>query len=70
MGTTCAPLVDDLFLFCYEFDIVNFPFLAGDIPRSTSYIVYISQIFRFARVSSHDDDFNTRIKILTANSLK
>ena len=63
MGTNCAPLVDDLFLFCYDFDIVNFPFLAGDIPRSTSDGVYIFQIIRLARVSSHDDDFNTRNKI-------
>ena len=28
----------------FDFDIVNFPFLAGDVPRSTSYGVYISQL--------------------------
>ena len=33
----------------FDFDIVNFPFLDGDIPRSTSYGVYISQLIRFAR---------------------
>ena len=48
------------------FDSVNFPFLDGDVPRSASYSVYISQLFRFARVSSHVDDFNTRNKVLTA----
>ena len=32
----------------FDFDIVNFPFLDGDIPRSTSYWVYISQLVRFA----------------------
>ena len=26
----------------FDFDIVNFPFLDGDVPRSTSYGVYIS----------------------------
>ena len=31
-----------------DFDIVNFPFLDGDVPRSTSYGVYISQLIRFA----------------------
>ena len=36
----------------FDFDIVNFPFLDGDVPRSTSYGVYISQLIRFARVSS------------------
>ena len=27
----------------FDFDIVNFPFLDGDVPRRTSYGVYISQ---------------------------
>ena len=35
----------------FEFDIVNFTFLDGDVPHSTSYGVYISQLIRFARVS-------------------
>ena len=54
----------------FDFDIVNFLFLDGDVPRSTSYGVYISQLFRFARVSSHVDDFNTRNKVLTAKLLR
>ena len=45
---------------------MNFLFLDDDVPRSTSYGVYISQLFRFAPVSSHVDDFNTRSKVLTA----
>ena len=48
---------------------MTFPFLDGDVPRSTSYGVYISQLIRFARVSSHVDDFNTR-KVLTAKLLR
>ena len=44
----------------FDFDIVNFPFLDGDVPHSTSYGVYISQLIHFARVSSHVNDFNTR----------
>ena len=51
----------------FDFEIVNFTFLDCDVPRSTSYGVYISQVIRFARVSSHVDDFNTRSKVLTAN---
>ena len=54
----------------FDFDIVNFPFLDGDVPRSTSYGVYISQLIRFARVSSHVDDFNNRNKVLTAKLLR
>ena len=54
----------------FDFDIVNFPSLDGDVPRSTSYGVYIFQLIRFARVSSHVDDFNIRNKLLTAKLLK
>ena len=50
----------------FDFDIVNFPFLDGDVPRSTSYGVYISQLIRFARVSGHVADFNACNKSLTA----
>ena len=32
----------------FDFDTVNFPFLDGDSPRSTSCGVYISQLIRFA----------------------
>ena len=53
-----------------DFDIVNFPFLDGDVPRRPSYGVYIFQLIRFARVCSHVDDFNTRNKCLTAKLLK
>ena len=54
----------------FDFDIVNFPFLDGDVPRSTSYGVYISQLIRFARVSSHVADFNARNKSLTNKLLQ
>ena len=43
-----------------DFDIVNFPFLECNVSRSAFYGVYISQLIRFSRVSSHVDDFNTR----------
>ena len=60
-----ASLNDD-----FDFEIVNFPFLDGDVPRSTSYGVYISQLIRFARASSYVTDFNTRNKLLTQKLLK
>ena len=44
----------------FNFEIVNFPFLDGDVPRSPSYGVYNSQLIRFARVCSNVDDFNNR----------
>ena len=54
----------------FDFEIVNFPFLDGDVPRSTSYEVDISQLIRFARASSYVADFNTRNKLLTQKLLK
>ena len=32
----------------FDFEIVNIPLLDGDVPRSTSYGVYISQLIHFA----------------------
>ena len=54
----------------FDFEIVNFPYLNVDVPRSTSYGLYISQLIRFARASSHVTDFNTRNKLLTQKLLK
>ena len=54
----------------FDFEIANFPFFDGDVPRSTSYGVYISQLIRFARTSSYAADFNTCNKLLTQNLLK
>ena len=54
----------------FDFDIVNFPFLDGDVPRRTSYGVNISQLIRFARASSSLNDFNYRNKALTAKLLR
>ena len=54
----------------FDFDIVNFPFLDDDVPRRTSYGVYISQLIRFARASSNLNDFNHRNKALTTKLLR
>ena len=54
----------------FDFDIENFPFLDGDVPRRASYGVYISQLIRFARVCNHVADFNARNKCLTAKLLQ
>ena len=55
----------------FDFDIVvNFLFLDGNVPRRTSYGVYISQLIRCARGSSNLNDFNYRNKALTAKLLR
>ena len=54
----------------FNFEIVNLPFLDGDVRRFSSYGVYISQLIRFARVCSNVDDFNNKNLFLTANLLE
>ena len=54
----------------FDFEIANFPFLDGDVPWSTSYGVYISQLIRFARASRYITDFNNRNKLITHKLLK
>ena len=53
----------------FNFEIVNFPFRDGDVPRSPSYCVYISQLIGFARVISYVVDFNNKNKFLTSKLL-
>ena len=53
----------------FDFDIVNFSFLDGDVPRRPSYGVYISlNLFAFARASSHVDNFNNRNRFFTVKT--
>ena len=54
----------------FDFEIVISPFLDGDVPLSTFYEVYLSQLIRFARASSHVADFNTHNKLLSQKLLK
>ena len=54
----------------FNIDIVNFPFLCGNIPQSPSYGVYISQLIRFARASTLYDDFLSRSCRLTSKLMR
>ena len=54
----------------FAFDIVNLPFLDGDVARRASYGVYISQLIRLDRVCNHVTDFNDRNKCLTVKPLQ
>ena len=47
----------------FDFDIVNFPFLDGVVPRHASFGVYMSQLLRFARVCNHLTGFKKLIGI-------
>ena len=47
----------------FDFDIVNFPFLDGDVPRRASYGVCISQLFRFGTVCNLDANLTLEINV-------
>ena len=38
------------YIYDFDFDIVNFPFLDGDVPCRPSFGVHMSQLIKFARV--------------------
>ena len=54
----------------FSFDIVNYPHLDGDVPRRTSYGVYVSQLVRFARACNNVSDFTARNQTITGKLLK
>ena len=61
----------------FDFNIVNYPFLCGNIPHSPSYGVYISQLIRYARASTLHvlytglyDDFVSRSSRVTSKLLR
>ena len=42
----------------FNFPILNFPFLCGNIPASPAYGVFVSQLIRYARVRSPESDIS------------
>ena len=46
----------------FNFSIVNYPHLDGDVSRATSYGVYISQLIRFARACTSVTNMKTFVK--------
>jgi hypothetical protein len=48
----------------FDFQIINFPTLTGNIPIKSSYGVFICEAVRYARACTYFVDFKTRILIL------
>ena len=49
----------------FNFKIINFPWLDGDVPRLPSYGIYISQLVRFARACTNVNDFHHKNRQIT-----
>lgn len=48
----------------FDFPIVNFPTLTGNIPIRSSYGVFVGEAVRYARACTYYEDFEKRIVIL------
>ena len=53
----------------FNFPIVNFPNLSGNIPTGQSYGVFISQLNRYAKICQFYKDFKHRVTLLTKKLL-
>ena len=53
----------------FNFEIVHFYFLDGNVPCSSSWGVYISQLIRSARACSNVSEFNNGNTFLNAKLL-
>ncbi|KAK3105307.1 hypothetical protein FSP39_022091 [Pinctada imbricata] len=60
MNTSVYDKLDD-----FSFSITHFPFLSSNIPSSPAYGMHISQLIRYARVSSKYTDFALRARRLS-----
>lgn len=53
----------------FNFPIVNFPNLSGNIPTAQSYGVFMAQLIRYARGCQFVADFEKRVQVLTKKLL-
>lgn len=48
----------------YSFDVISYPFLDGNVPKSPSYGILISQLVRLARINSTYNGFISDCRLL------
>ena len=48
----------------YDFDVISFSYLDGDIPKGQSYGIFISQLIRYARINTSFSNFISDCKKL------
>ena len=54
----------------FDFDIVNFPDLSGNIPTAPAYGIHISQLIRHGRAFHNYDNFSSRHSMLAERLFK
>ena len=53
----------------FGFHIVNFPFVSSNVPSAPAFVVYASQLIRYARCCSNYSDFLLRHRTLVTRLL-
>ena len=71
MKVICSDIHTSIYDKCddFEFPIVNFPWLSGDVPRPPLYGIYISQLVRFVRCCTSVFDFHSQNLQITSKLL-
>ena len=54
----------------YNFEIVNYPHLSGNIPLKAAYGVFSSQLIRYARICTLEQDLASSIRALVVKLVK
>lgn len=54
----------------FDFPIVNFPTLTGNIPNRSSYGVFIGELVRYSRACTYYKDFEDRATLLITKLLR
>ncbi len=54
----------------FDFPIVNFPVLTGNIPKKGSYGVFVGELVRYARACTYYSDFRARTSVLVSKLRK
>ena len=53
----------------YNFNVISYPFLDGNVPNNFSYGVFVSQLVRIAQINTYFNDFRTSISDLISKLL-
>ena len=54
----------------FNFPVVNFPTLTGNIPNRSSYGVFIGELVRYSRACTYYEDFEDRATMLITKLLR
>ena len=54
----------------YDFNVISYPYLDGNIPNNLSYGVFVSQLVRFAKINTTIEGFYNNLRYLVNKLVK